>query len=108
MARWHSYFAALLGAVTAVSGIVEPYDDVIITPQQQKGAYPATEKPSRGELPWGKINFIHTTDTHGWLEGHFNERNYGGDWGDLVSFVNRMRAKADNMSVDLLVADCGM
>ncbi|KAE8152740.1 Metallo-dependent phosphatase-like protein [Aspergillus avenaceus] len=105
MARWHSYFAAVLGITTAASGLVD--DGVVITPNQQKEAYPATSKPSRGELPWGKMNFIHTTDTHGWLEGHMNERNSGGDWGDFVSFVKRMRAKADNLTVDLLLADTG-
>ena len=107
MAHWYSYFAVLLGVVTATSGLADD-DGVVITPKQQKGAFNATAKPSRGELPWGKINFIHTTDTHGWLEGHMNERNYGGDWGDFVSFVNRMRGKADDLLVDLLVVDTGM
>lgn len=23
----------------------------------------------RGPLEWGQINFLHSTDTHGWLEG---------------------------------------
>ena len=35
--------------------------------------------PSR-PLPWGDVNIIHTTDSHGWLLGHqktsFPEPNY--------------------------------
>jgi len=25
------------------------------------------------ELPWGQLNFLHTTDVHGWLGGHLQE-----------------------------------
>lgn len=25
------------------------------------------------DLEWGQINFIHTTDTHGWHGGHLQE-----------------------------------
>lgn len=32
-------------------------------------------KPYR-PLEWGELNFIHTTDLHGWYEGHMKERNY--------------------------------
>jgi hypothetical protein len=42
------------------------------------------------------------------LEGHLNEVNYGADWGDFVSFVKRMRDRADQLNVDLLVVDTGM
>ncbi|KAF7590867.1 hypothetical protein BBP40_002281 [Aspergillus hancockii] len=106
MGRWHLHFAAVLSIVAAVSGRIDDGGNVL-TPRQQKEAYNATTGPSRGGLPWGKMNFIHTTDTHGWLEGHMNERNYGGDWGDFVSFVKRMRDKADDLKVDLLVVDTG-
>ena len=67
----------------------------------------ATAKP-RGPLEWGQINFLQTTDTHGWLEGHLKERNYGADWGDFVAFVSHMRQKADRLKVDLLLIDTGM
>ncbi|OOF90564.1 hypothetical protein ASPCADRAFT_519130 [Aspergillus carbonarius ITEM 5010] len=72
----------------------------------QPDGHDATNWPWR-PLPWGEINFIHTTDTHGFLEGHLNEVDYGGDWGDFVSFVERMRANADQHNVDLLVVDTG-
>lgn len=25
------------------------------------------------DITWGKLNFLHTTDTHGWLAGHLQE-----------------------------------
>ncbi|OKL61664.1 hypothetical protein UA08_02193 [Talaromyces atroroseus] len=36
------------------------------------------------------------------------ERNYRADWGDVVSFVQRMREKAKRLQVDLLVVDPGL
>ncbi|KAJ5598370.1 hypothetical protein N7537_008454 [Penicillium hordei] len=66
----------------------------------------ATTQP-KGPLNWGEINFIHTSDTHGWLEGHVKERNYGADWGDFVSFAKHMQDKAVEKNVDLLLIDTG-
>jgi 2',3'-cyclic-nucleotide 2'-phosphodiesterase (5'-nucleotidase family) len=51
---------------------------------------------------------MHTTDTHGWLEGHIKEQNYGADWGDYVSFTKHMKQKARNLGVDLLLVDTGV
>jgi len=56
----------------------------------------------------GYRSSLHTTDTHGWLEGHIAEKNYGADWGDYVSFVKDMRQQADDMGVDLLLVDTGV
>jgi len=28
------------------------------------------------ELPWGQLNILHTTDTHGWHGGHLQEWAY--------------------------------
>ena len=36
--------------------------------RMQPEAQGATVKP-RAPLQWGQLNFLHTTDTHGWLEG---------------------------------------
>ncbi|KAL3444345.1 Ser/Thr protein phosphatase family protein [Aspergillus insuetus] len=77
-----------------------------LTTFQQPVGHNATNGPWRG-LAWGEVNFLHTTDTHGWLEGHLNEVDYGADWGDFVSFVKRMRDRADELNVDLLVVDTG-
>lgn len=74
--------------------------------RMQPGALDATTKP-RGPLNWGEINFLHTSDSHGWLEGHIKERNYGADWGDFVSFTKHMRDKAAEKNVDLLLIDTG-
>ncbi|CAG8950703.1 hypothetical protein HYFRA_00002913 [Hymenoscyphus fraxineus] len=74
--------------------------------RMQPGATPAQSGP-RGPLEWGQLNFIQTTDTHGWLEGHIKEQNYGADWGDFVSFVKHMRHKAGRLGVDLLLVDTG-
>lgn len=74
--------------------------------RQQPEALNATTSP-RAPLEWGQLNFLHTTDTHGWLEGHLKEQNYGADWGDYVSFTRRMRQNAGNLGVDLLLVDTG-
>ncbi|EAS29721.3 Ser/Thr protein phosphatase [Coccidioides immitis RS] len=58
-------------------------------------------------LTWGQLNFLHTTDTHGWLAGHLNEAQYGADWGDYVSFAAHMRKKAEAAGTDLLLIDTG-
>lgn len=103
--------------------------------RMQPDANDATYGPTRGALEWGQLNFLHTvcaplpgipmlsdgpltalhlapppptqTDTHGWLEGHLDEPNYGADWGDMVSFTARMREKAKELGVDLLLVDTG-
>ncbi|EEP82270.1 conserved hypothetical protein [Uncinocarpus reesii 1704] len=93
----------------ACSGCYGPSDlnqHARLVRRMQPEALNATTKP-RGPLEWGQINFLHTTDTHGWLAGHLKERNYGADWGDFVSFVKHMRRKADRLNVDLLVIDTG-
>src|ERR1700760_2421090 len=75
--------------------------------RMQPDAIDATKAP-RAPLEWGQINFLQTTDTHGWLEGHIKEKNYGADWGDFVSFVKAMKSKASDMGVDLLLIDSGV
>lgn len=85
-------------------------DDVVLTRnvrRMQPDAQNATSLP-RGPLEWGQINFLHTTDTHGWLEGHIKEQNYGADWGDFVSFAKHMKHKARELGVDLLLVDTGV
>ncbi|KAJ6137611.1 hypothetical protein N7471_004097 [Penicillium samsonianum] len=58
-------------------------------------------------LEFGQLNFLHTTDSHGWLAGHLQEPSYSADWGDYVSFTTRMREKAEAQGQDLLVIDTG-
>ncbi|KAK4629618.1 hypothetical protein CLAFUW4_07823 [Fulvia fulva] len=59
------------------------------------------------DLHWGQINFLSTTDTHGWLAGHLLDENYSADYGDFADFVSKMKAKADVLGVDLLLVDSG-
>ncbi|OTA61463.1 ser/Thr protein phosphatase family [Hypoxylon sp. EC38] len=72
----------------------------------QPGAPAPVAAPMR-DLEWGQINFIHTTDIHGWFGGHLQEPQYSADWGDYISFTTHMRQKADEKGVDLLVIDTG-
>ena len=39
----------------------------------QPSAAPPVSAPLR-DLPWGQLNFLHTTDTHGWHAGHLQEQ----------------------------------
>jgi 2',3'-cyclic-nucleotide 2'-phosphodiesterase (5'-nucleotidase family) len=73
----------------------------------QPDAKNSTSGP-RGPLELGQLNFIHTTDTHGWLEGHLKQQNYGADWRDFVSFTQAMKRKANSLGVDLLLVDTGV
>ncbi|GAA6039301.1 hypothetical protein JCM8097_003252 [Rhodosporidiobolus ruineniae] len=78
-----------------------------LAPLQQPDSAPPDAQPYR-PLPWGEVNILSTTDTHGWLMGHQrNEPSYSGDWGDLYSFVSRMKDEARRRGVDLLLVDSG-
>ena len=59
------------------------------------------------DLPWAQLNFLHSTDTHGWHAGHLQEPFYSSDWGDYISFAQHLRHKADAEGVDLLLVDTG-
>ncbi|KAF7533318.1 hypothetical protein G7054_g7190 [Neopestalotiopsis clavispora] len=72
----------------------------------QPGAAAPVAAPMR-DLEWGQINFLHTTDTHGWHAGHLQEGQYSADWGDYISFADHMRKKADEKGVDIIVVDTG-
>ena len=107
-----STFVKLAFAVSAVSacssceGEEEPSVYPRVMRRMQPEAENATGQP-RAPLHWGEINFLHTSDSHGWLEGHVKERNYGADWGDFVSFTKHMKDKADEKKVDLVLIDTG-
>ncbi|KAI9885325.1 MAG: mitochondrial 2-enoyl thioester reductase [Watsoniomyces obsoletus] len=72
---------------------------------QPKGLQPPPA-PLR-DLPWGQLNFLHSTDTHGWHAGHLQEPFYSADWGDYISFAKRMKERANEQGVDLLLIDTG-
>lgn len=74
-------------------------------------AFPGSAIPPGNEtlrpIVWGDLNFIHVTDTHGWLTGHPTEEDYSGDWGDFISFSKHMQAEADQRGVDLMIIETG-
>lgn len=72
----------------------------------QPGAANPVAAPMR-DLHWGQLNFLHTTDTHGWHGGHLQESQYSGDWGDYISFAHHLRERADKEGRDLLLVDTG-
>ncbi|KKA29825.1 hypothetical protein TD95_000427 [Thielaviopsis punctulata] len=86
--------SSLLGSFFALATAMQP------------DAVKPVESPMR-DLTWGQLNFLHTTDTHGWFGGHVSEHQYSADWGDYVSFAHHMRRKADDLGADLLLIDTG-
>ncbi|CAK7273453.1 hypothetical protein SEPCBS119000_005663 [Sporothrix epigloea] len=89
--------ATSVAAVLALVPLVQSMQPLAVPP------LPAPMRP----LQWGQINFLHTTDTHGWHAGHLQESQYSADWGDYISFADHMRRRADDMGVDLLLVDTG-
>jgi 2',3'-cyclic-nucleotide 2'-phosphodiesterase (5'-nucleotidase family) len=72
----------------------------------QPGAPKPLEAPLR-DLHFGQLNFLHTTDTHGWHAGHLLEPSFSADWGDYVDFADRLREKLEAEGKDLLIVDTG-
>lgn len=63
-------------------------------------------------LPWGTLNVLSTTDTHGWLRGHTHsdhipESLYSASIADLADFHSHLSRQADELGVDLLFVDSG-
>ncbi|KAG1444367.1 hypothetical protein G6F56_010330 [Rhizopus delemar] len=75
--------------------------------RQQEDAVSTPTLPELSPLVWGDVNFIHSTDTHGWLEGHVLQGSYNGDLGDFYSFTIRMKEKAKRLKKDLFIVDTG-
>lgn len=78
----------------------------IKTKQQLKSRLPNIHEPLRN-LKFGKLNFLHTTDTHGWYLGHLNQKQYSADWGDFYSFHSNLLNSLNNDEKDLLLIDTG-
>lgn len=66
-----------------------------------------TNPHPRKPLRLAHINFLHTTDTHGWLGGHRNQPSYDADWGDFLAFSHHMKHLAHANHQDLLLVDLG-
>ncbi|SCU91710.1 LAME_0E13542g1_1 [Lachancea meyersii CBS 8951] len=68
---------------------------------------PDLQTPGTRDLELGELNFLHTTDTHGWLGSHLNQANYDADWGDFVSFTSNFKHNRVGTSRDLILIDTG-
>lgn len=96
-----------LVASTLVSSLASPVD------WEQRSFHSLDEPNEIRSLQLGQINFLQTTDTHGWLGSHPNQPDYDADWGDFVSFVdlfkrNRLGLNSDKGGKqDLLIIDTG-
>ncbi|KAG6847483.1 hypothetical protein H0H93_007843 [Arthromyces matolae] len=100
-----------LGLISALTLVVFACDHGHKHDHSIRSYAPPWVTPPPNDLVWGDINIIHTTDSHGWLQGHqkstFPEPNYSGDFGDFAQFVTRMKQIAANKQVDLLLVDSG-
>ncbi|GMG41068.1 unnamed protein product [Ambrosiozyma monospora] len=83
-----------------------PFTSVIETKQQLHSKFPNFNEKLR-DLRLGDINFLHTTDTHGWYLGHLNQRQYSSDWGDFISFASNLKQLTAEQGGDLLLVDTG-
>lgn len=70
---------------------------------------PSHQKPNPQvrDLKTGQLNFLHTTDTHGWLGSHLLQSDYDADWGDFISFASYFRHKRLQKDQDLILIDTG-
>ncbi|KAL0145449.1 vacuolar protein [Mucor lusitanicus] len=98
---------AILCALLGVFAIINTIDGLYIDKRQQKDAVKTPFIPNLRPLVWGDVNFIHTTDTHGWLEGHVLEGSFNGDLGDFYSFTAKMKQKSRQLKKDLFIVDTG-
>lgn len=56
---------------------------------------------SQFALPWGKVNLLVLTDVHSWIAGHErHESNMNVDYGDVLSFVERLHRFVDAQEDD--------
>lgn len=89
----------LIGSVVCASPVFQQHA-IIHEPDSSK------QDLSLRELEIGEVNFIHTTDTHGWLGSHLTQPDYDANWGDFVSFTKRLKETRIG-SNDLLIIDTG-
>ncbi|KAM3421950.1 Uncharacterized protein BST61_g2327 [Cercospora zeina] len=99
----HDWTSPLLGSGHLDHALMSRHD---IEKRIQPNAEPTLPQKIK-DIHWGQINFLSTTDTHGWLAGHLLDENYSADYGDFADFVKKMKKKAEVLGVDLLLIDSG-
>ncbi|KAK9460760.1 Metallo-dependent phosphatase-like protein [Lipomyces oligophaga] len=107
-----AFLVSSLVCAVSVTGIENKQTPLVLVQEelnsfQQPEAEPITSGPDLRMIEWGQLNFISTTDTHGWLAGHLLQPSYAADWGDYASFIEHIRAEADERGVDVIVVDDG-
>ena len=75
--------------------------------QQVESVHKWDENVGIRPLILGELNFLHTTDVHGWLGSHVLQADYSADWGDFLSFIELFKKNRLNFEQDLLVIDTG-
>lgn len=55
----------------------------------------------------GRVNFLHTTDIHGWFGSHANQEDFDADFGDFVSFIDIFKQNRISKDKDLIIIDTG-
>ena len=71
MSMSSNYYLLFSASVTFLLFFLSPFVRAV-----QPTAPEPIEAPLR-DLKWAQLNFLHTTDTHGWLAGHLQE--YGAE-----------------------------
>lgn len=99
----HDWTSPVLGQGSVNHELMRSHD---LTKRIQPGALQTLPQQIK-DLHWGQLNILSTTDTHGWLAGHVLSGDASADYGDFGSFLEKMKAKADVLGVDLLLADSG-
>lgn len=107
MYRFQMVDLGAAGAVVWAIAAWERYWNGDVSAGGQPGAKIPLWNDQIRALEHGTLNFLHTTDTHGWYAGHLNQAQYAGDWGDFVSFCGHLRTQIEQKGADLLVVDTG-
>lgn len=53
------------------------------------------------DLPFGDVNVVILTDVHSWVAGHGPKESLDADYGDVLSFFQRLRMHCDSNGMDL-------
>lgn len=97
-----------LSCLVVLASILEQVTNAFIIPQVFSSE---NEESGLREIELGELNFLHTTDTHGWYGSHTGQPAYDADWGDFISFIehfqqNRINADPKHKR-DLILIDTG-
>ena len=58
-------------------------------------------------LPFGDINIVVLTDVHAWVAGHGRQEQWDADYGDVLSFYQRLKRYTNSVGHDLFLVSNG-